>query len=164
MSKTVPVCSGDTMFWAYDVALGVLLIEAVRFGAERPEGQRPPWWPELAAHMLTQALVGSAYAVLLDEFDPARRRDLLDCLLATARRIEVRGGVTREEVAAWPELEEEATSFLRGAKHIDPAPLVELAEAFAALADGTLPAAPPGRHWFYGTPAGRVVQGERTTG
>ncbi|MDX3850765.1 hypothetical protein [Streptomyces sp. AK02-01A] len=43
MSKTVPVSCGDAMFWAFDVALGVLLVEAVRVGAETPAELRPAW-------------------------------------------------------------------------------------------------------------------------
>jgi hypothetical protein len=74
------------------------------------------------------------------------------------RRIQARGGVDRAEVSTWPELEESATGFLRGAEHIDAAPLVELAEALVDLAAGTLPPAPAERHWYYGTPAGPIAQ------
>ncbi|MGC0344042.1 hypothetical protein [Streptomyces sp. SLBN-8D4] len=45
----------------------------------------------------------------------------------------------RNEVSTRPELEESATSFLRGAEHINGASLVELAEALVDLAAGTLP-------------------------
>lgn len=41
LSKTVPVVCGDLMFWAYDVALGVLFIEAARVSGERPAELRP---------------------------------------------------------------------------------------------------------------------------
>jgi hypothetical protein len=159
LSKTVPVISGGAMFWAYDVALGVLFIEAARVGAEAPADLRPSWWPELERDLRTHAVVGSSSAVLLDDFSEDRRQLLLHCVVEAARRIEARGGVDRAEVSTWPELEESATSFLRGAEHIDAAPLVELAEALVDLAAGTLPPAPAERHWYYGTPAGRIVQG-----
>jgi hypothetical protein len=159
LSKTVPVMSGGAMFWAYDVALGVLFIEAARVGAEEPAELRPSWWSELEQDLLTHALVGSSSAVVLDEFDEDRRQAFLDCVVEAARRIEARGGLDRVEVSTWPELEESATSFLRGAALINAAPLVELAEALVDLATGTLPPAPAERHWFYGTPEGRFVQG-----
>ncbi|MGW3341764.1 hypothetical protein ACWDA3_00590 [Nonomuraea rubra] len=159
MSRTVPVISGGAMFWAYDVALGVLFLEAARAGAPAPADLRPPWWPELERDLRTHALVGSSSAVLLDEFEEERRQLLLRCVVEAARRIEARGGVDRAEVSAWPELEESAAGFLRGAEHLDAAPLVELAEALVELAAGTLPPAPGGRHWYYGTPEGRIVQG-----
>ncbi|MEV7369184.1 MULTISPECIES: hypothetical protein [unclassified Streptomyces] len=159
MSKTVPVIFGDAMFWAHDVALGVLFIEAARVGAETPTDLRPSWWPELEQDLHTHALVGGSFAVLLDEFGVEQRQVLLNCVVEAARRIEARGGVGRDEVSTWPELEEHATGFLRGEEHIEAAPLVELAEALVDLAAGTLPPAPAERYWYYGTPEGRSVQG-----
>ncbi|WP_420037709.1 hypothetical protein ACN2WE_40560 [Streptomyces sp. cg28] len=159
MSKTVPVISGDAMFWAYDVALGVLFIEAARVCGETATDRSPSWWAELEQDLRTHAVVGSSFAVLLDDYGAEQRQELLNCALEAARRIEARGGVARDEVATWPELEESATSFLRGAQHIDAAPLVELAEALADLAAGTLPPAPAEQHWYFGTPEGRILQG-----
>ncbi|OLT13971.1 hypothetical protein BJF79_19335 [Actinomadura sp. CNU-125] len=155
MSKTVPVIFDGAMFWAYDVALGVLFVEAARVGAETPAA----WWPDLGHDLRTHALLGGSSAVLLDDFDEDRRQVLLHCVVEAARRIEARGGVDRAEVSTWPELEESATGFLRGAEHVDAAPLVELAEALVALAARALPPAPAGRHWYYGTPEGRMLQG-----
>ncbi|WP_063741177.1 hypothetical protein [Streptomyces sp. 351MFTsu5.1] len=159
MSKTVPVISGDAMFWAYDVALGVLFIEAARVWGETPTDQRPSWWAELEQDLRTHALAGSSFAVLFDDYGVEQKQQLLNCALEAARRIETRGGVARDEVSTWPELEESATSFLRGAHHIDAAPLVELAEALSDLAAGTLPPAPAERHWYFGTSEGRILQG-----
>jgi hypothetical protein len=147
------------MFWAYDVALGVLFIEAARVGAEIPAGLRLSSWPELEQSLRTQALVGSSSAVLLDDFAVEQRQVLL---LEAARRIESRGGVSRDEVANWPELEESATSFLRGAEHIAATPLEELAQALVDLAAGTLSPAPAGRSWYYGTPGGGSCKAGRS--
>ncbi|MEV6110772.1 hypothetical protein AB0M28_39660 [Streptomyces sp. NPDC051940] len=158
MSRTVPVISGEAMFWAYDVALGVLFIEAARVCGETSADLRPSWRAELEQDLRTHALVGSSFAVLFDDYGVEQRQELLTCALEAARRIEARGGVTRDEVSTWPELEESATSFLRGAQRIDAAPLVELAEALADLAAGALPPAPAGRHWYFGTPEGRILQ------
>ncbi|QKW38848.1 hypothetical protein HUT06_36500 [Actinomadura sp. NAK00032] len=157
MSKSVAVIFGDAMFWAYDVALGVLFIEATRVGADAPTDVRPSWWPELERDLRTHAVAGSSFAVLLDDFDEDRRQMLLHCVVEAARRLKARGGVHKAEVSTWPELEESADNFLRGAEHINPAPLVDLAEALVALAAGTLPPAPPGQTWYYGTPEGRIT-------
>ncbi|MFI6080376.1 hypothetical protein ACIBBB_05255 [Streptomyces sp. NPDC051217] len=159
MSRTVPVISGEAMFWAYDVALGILFIEAARVGEEIPAELRPSRWPELEQGLRTQALAGSGSAVPLDDFAVEQRQLLLSCVAEAARRIEARGGVSREEVPTWPELEGSVTSFLRGAEHIAAAPLVEPAEALVDLAAGTLSPAPAERYWYYGTPEGRIVQG-----
>ncbi|MER8073136.1 hypothetical protein ABTZ59_33240 [Streptomyces sp. NPDC094034] len=142
------------------MALGVLFIEAARVGAQLPEDLRPSCWPELERDLRTQAMMGSRSAVLLDDFAVEQRQALLSWVVEAARRIEDRGGVSRDEVSSWYELEESATSFLRGAEHIAAAPLVELAQALVDLAAGTLSPAPAECCWYYGTPEGRVVQGE----
>ncbi|MFJ4845647.1 MULTISPECIES: hypothetical protein [unclassified Streptomyces] len=150
--------SGDAMFWAYDVALGVLFVEAARVGAEMPADLRPSWWPELEKVLRTHAVVGGSFAVVLDDVGVEQRQMFLSCVVEAARRIEARGGVSRDEVSTWPELEESATSFLRGAEHIAAAPLVELAQALVDLAAGTLSPAPAERYWYYGTPEGRIAR------
>ncbi|MET7687786.1 hypothetical protein ABZT06_07340 [Streptomyces sp. NPDC005483] len=153
--------SGEAVFWAYDVALGVLFIEAARVGAGMPADLWPSGWPELEQGLRTQALGGSSSAVLLDDFAVEQREVLLSCILEAARRIEPRGGVSREKVSTWPDLEESATRFLRGAEHIAAAPLVELAQALVDPAAGTLSPAPAERYWYYGTPKGGSCRADR---
>lgn len=158
MSSTTPVHCGDRMFWAYDVALGVLLAEAVHIAEETPVGQRPAWSDTLVRELRVHAVLGSDQAVLLDEFGAEERRALLDWTASAASRPAARGGVSRADVAGWDVLDGE-TIHLRSADHIAAAPLVELARALAQLASGTLEPAPAGRHWLFGTPAGRTLQG-----
>ncbi|MDA1359633.1 hypothetical protein O1R50_08365 [Glycomyces luteolus] len=159
MSRTVPVIAGEAMFWAYDAALGVLFIEAARVGAEIPANLRSSAWPELEQRLLTQALQGANAALLLDDFPVEQRQVLLHCVSEAARRIDARGGVSKEEVESWPAIEAGTRGFLRGATHVAAGPVVELAQALVDLAAGTLSPAPDGRHWYYGTAEGRIVQG-----
>jgi hypothetical protein len=88
LSKSVPVIFGDAMFWAHDVALGVLFIEAARVGAETLADLRPWWWSELEHGPRTHALVGSSFAVQLDEFGVEQRQVLLNCVVEASRRME----------------------------------------------------------------------------
>ncbi|MGW0937083.1 hypothetical protein [Streptomyces sp. NPDC002666] len=101
MSKTVPVTCGDAMFWAFDVALAVLFIEAAGFGAQRPANLSPAWWPELEQELRAHALAGSSFAVQLDGFGPERRQVLFDscdqngCLVADGQLVESAAGARR---------------------------------------------------------------------
>jgi hypothetical protein len=154
MSRTTPVCDGDAMFWAYDVALGILFAEAIHGAESSFEGCQPSWRRELIQRMRVNAVVGSDYAVLLDELDADQRTGLLTWVQEASSRLTARGGVSAAEVAGWDVLDGE-TVHLRGADHVAAAPLAELGEAIAQLLAGTLPPAPQGQHWYFGTPAGR---------
>lgn len=158
MSKTVPVCFDEAMFWAYDVALGVLFAEAIHIAEETAADRRPPWWDDVVGQLRVHAVVGSSLAVLLHDFDVDQRQSLLAWLGAAGSRLSARGGVGAAEVSTWDVLDGE-TIHLRGADHVAPGPLVELARAFAELIDGTLEPAPEGRFWYFGTPRGRILQG-----
>ena len=154
MSRTTPVCFGEEMFWAYDVALGVLFAEAIHVAEESLGGPQPSWRSELIQEMRVNAVVGSSFAVLLDEFDADQRAGLLTWVQEACSRLTARGGVSSAEVADWDVLDGE-TIHLRGASHVAAGPLAELGEAIEQLLAGALPPAPDGQHWFFGPPSGR---------
>ena len=158
MSKTTPVAFGDEMFWAYDVGLGVLLAVAVDVAEEIPRNRRPAWWRDLVEDMRFQAVMDGSVSLLLHEYTVDQRAALLGWVAEAGSRLASRGGVSREEVAQWDVLDGE-TIHLRGAEHVDAGPLVELAQAMADLAAGTMEPAPEGRYWYFGTPSGRIIQG-----
>jgi hypothetical protein len=158
MSRTTPVLFGEAMFWADEVALGVLFVEAARIAEEVPPEQRMPWSEGLVRTLRVDAIMGHNHAVPLDEFCVEARQAVLSWLAEAASRLVARGGVSRAEVEQWDVLDG-YTVPNRGTGHLDPGPLAELAQAVADLVAGTLPAAPEGRYWYIGTPAGRVLQG-----
>jgi len=49
----------------------------------------------------------------------------------------------------------------RGSQPVDTAPAAQLGRALAAIIRGTLPAAPSGHTWYYGTPNGPFTLGNR---
>ncbi|MFE5852442.1 hypothetical protein ACFQ61_04370 [Streptomyces sp. NPDC056500] len=159
MSRATPVCFGDRLFWAYDVGLGVLFAEAIRVAEQSAAKRHPLWWGELVHQLRVHAVVGASMAVLLDEFSAEEQRALLGWVSRAGVQLTERGGVDLAEVAGWNVLDGQ-TIDLRGARHVAPGPLVELGQAMSDLVDDTLPPPPPGRHWYFGTPAGRVLQGE----
>jgi hypothetical protein len=158
MSKTVPVCRGDEMFWAFDVALGVLFAEAARVAEEEPAEHRPDGWDGLVRRLRVHALMGADHAVVLDDFTAEELRAVLGWTAEAAERLDRRGGVTASDVAAWNVLDAR-TVDPRAARQVSPGALAELARALADLAAGVLEPAPQGRHWYIGTPDGRVLQG-----
>ncbi|MEU5402288.1 hypothetical protein ABZ348_23670 [Streptomyces sp. NPDC005963] len=158
MGRATPVCFGDRFFWAYDVGLGVLFAEAIHFAEESAPDRRPLWWSELVHQMRVHAVVGASMAVLLDEFSAEEQRALLGWVSRAGTRLAERGGVDLAEVAGWNVLDGQ-TIDLRGARHVAAGPLVELGRAMSDLVDDVLDPPPQGRHWYFGTPAGRVLHG-----
>ena len=66
MSKTVSVEFGGRWFWAYDVSLGILLLEAIHVARETPPGQRPPRTDAVLEDLRIHVRVGSSFAFPLD--------------------------------------------------------------------------------------------------
>ena len=154
MSSTTPVCFGDAMFWAYDVALGILFAEAAHVAEGSLEDPQPSRRRELIQQLRVIAVVGADFALPIDELDADQQTWLLSWVQEAYSRLAARGGVSSAEVAGWDVLDGE-TIHLRGADHVAAAPLVELGQAIAQLTAGTLPPAPEGKHWLFGTPSGR---------
>ncbi|SEL18575.1 hypothetical protein [Streptacidiphilus jiangxiensis] len=154
MSRTTPIRFGDTMFWAYDVALGVLFAEAIHVAERSLEDPQPSWRSDLIQEMRVNAVVGSSLSVLLDPLDADQRAALLTWVQEACSRLTARGGVSAAEVASWDVLDGESI-HLRGAGHVAAGPVAELGEAIRLLLAGALPPAPEGQHWYYGTPSGR---------
>jgi hypothetical protein len=59
-----------------------------------------------------------------------------------------------KEVTAWPILDD-LRIFPRGAKFISTAPVIELGQAIIGLVKRSLPEAPAGTWWLFGTPERR---------
>jgi hypothetical protein len=69
-------------------------------------------------------------------------------------RLEQRRAIPAPEIEAWNILDGQGV-FPRGAIQVATAPVVELGRAIIALVRGSLPDAPPGTQWLYGTETGR---------
>ncbi|MEO3746589.1 hypothetical protein [Plantactinospora sp. B5E13] len=156
MSKTVSVDFGGRWFWAYDVSVGILLLEAIQVATETPPGQRPPNVDAVLADLRTQVQVGASFAFPLDpdEWD-SRQRAFARAIIAEAgRRLRGYRTITSTEAAERYVIDGEPY-FVRGHKRIDCEVVADLAEAIEALIEDRLPPVPvPGRHWFFGVPDG----------
>lgn len=145
MSKTVPVSFEGRWFWAYDVSLGILLLEAIDVATE------PPTDP-LLAPLWAQIEVGAAYEFALD--DPAwtitQRSRIIELLTEAASRLRARGTITAE--AANQRYRLNGKPFhLRMARVVDGTVIAALADNIILLLRDDLPPSPdPSRHWFFG--------------
>ncbi|MFC7535156.1 hypothetical protein [Actinoplanes sp. GCM10030250] len=140
MSKSVAVQCGDRWFWAYDVSLAILLLEAAGVAGPEPRAMETFAGPiALGANSLLD-LTGNGYALGLIE--------------EAGRRLRARGVFSRAEANERYVFEGEPYE-LRHEQHIDGAVLADLAEAIGQLVRDELPPPPDAdRHWFFGVEGG----------
>ncbi|MGX7671340.1 hypothetical protein [Plantactinospora sp. DSM 117369] len=156
MSKTVPVGFGGRWFWAYDVSLGVLLLEAVQVAGETPPEQRSPRTDAVLDDLRTHVQVGASFAFPLDASNwDNEQRDYVRSIIAEAgRRLRGYGVVTSAQAAHRYVIEGEPL-FLRGHEQINGEVIADLAEALECLIQDQLPPVPvTDRHWLFGIEGG----------
>jgi hypothetical protein len=156
MSKTTPVIFDDGtvehFFWAYDVALAVLFAHTIRIADRVPASARRAGHDRLVADMKAQIEIGASLAVTLHGYERELLRTLRSWLAEACDRLTADGGSWATE---WRELGFPDRRDFRGAEHIEPGPVIDIATAIGQLLDGSLPPAPDGLHWFIGT--GRIT-------
>lgn len=156
MSKTVAVEFGGRWFWAYDVSLGVLLLEAIHVAMETPREQRPPRSDAVLEDLRTHVQVGSSFTFMLDadEWDDQQRRYARSIIAGAGRKLRGYKTITSAE-AAHRYVIDGRPYFLRGHEQIDGEVVADLAEAIECLIQDQLPPVPAtDRHWFFGVEGG----------
>jgi hypothetical protein len=158
MSKTQYVSYDGRGFWAYDVALGILLKHMIDVAELRSQAADVAWLAEAAAQWRVVAcLGGSAYGLEIDETWPVERRDIFTALVTEAcGALANRESIRADEVAAWPILGGEGL-HARGAQRIATGPIIELGKALVDLVNGSLPTPPEVFCWLFGLPEGRTT-------
>jgi hypothetical protein len=149
-------CGGeiDEGFWAYDVAVGLLLKHLI--DQAREHLHRSPWLSECIEQWRVTALV-SDYALCFGPAWTDEQRDLVHALIGKAcRELEKSPAITAEVASSWKILDG-AGIALRNALEFPTAPVVELGRAIQALMEGTLPRPPQGTWWLYGCEDGRTT-------
>jgi hypothetical protein len=156
MSATASVGFGGRWFWAYDISLRALLLEAIHIAAETPAARRPPGANAVLEELRIHIRVGASFAFQLDtdKWD-ARQRDYVRSIIAEAgRRWRGRGTVTSAEATRRYQIDGQPYS-LRGHEQLDGDVVADLAEAIERLIQDELPPVPVAdRHWFFGVEGG----------
>jgi len=148
----------DRGFWAYDVALGILLKHVIDIAEPLAANPNTEWLASAVSDWRVPAAI-SDYGLEINKNWSATQLDVFVNLFDRAcRSLNQRDAIDAEEIESWMILEDLYLSS-RGAPKIFTAPVVELGRAIIALVEGTLPAAPSGTAWFYGVPQGRTTIG-----
>lgn len=161
VSKTQFVSHKGQGFWAYDVALGVLLKHLVDV-AEPLVGAPDTAWLKEAVYSWRLAAV--LHGLQIEDAWSAEQKAIVIELVGQACDVlQQREKIPADEITAWPIIDD-LRIFPRGAKEVYTAPVVELGRAIVDLIHGTLPEAPVGTWWCFGTPAGRTTIKKREPG
>lgn len=148
---------GDRGFWAYDVALDIFVKHLID-AAEASDEAGTTWLCAAITDWRKTASIADI-GLSLDPAWPASQRQVFINLASDAcAMLAKRESISAEEIIAWPMLDD-LRIYPRGVSEVFTAPLIELGRAVVALVAGTLPDAPKGRAWFYGTDTGRQTIG-----
>lgn len=154
MSRTKSVTYKEISFWAYDVALGIILKFLVDTALQCSDPQYRGW-------LLKNVQQWRVHAITSDfafEFDSQLSAEQLELILQLMHEscveLAKRESISAGEMKSWNILDGEGL-FTRGHPEFPTAPVVELGRAMQELLRGTLPPAPRGTWWFYGTETGR---------
>jgi hypothetical protein len=154
VSSTKSVGLGETLLWAYDVSVSLLLAELIGVVEERLPDERPAWWPGIEHDVRVHAIVSDFHLDLSLGLEVEQREELASLLEEATSRIRQRGQFTAEEAGRW-RLLDDSTVLFRGTDPIDTAMVAELGAAVVALLRGQLPQAPTGTRWLFGSSGGR---------
>jgi len=152
VTHTQFVAHRERGFWAYDVALAVLLKHMIDVAEERRSDV--PWLAGAASAWRVVACV-SDYGLTLDpDWSAAQLQAFSEVVEEACGRVSARTSIPAQELATW-RLLDDCTVLARGNEDVSTAPIVELGEAIVALSRGALPMPPGETLWFYGVPTGR---------
>lgn len=161
MSRTTTVSFGDRKFWALSDAFGAwlaYLVEVADAHTTEPEswlGEQTGRW-KVAASITdfgADITAGTADQIGL----------LRDYALEARELVITRGPLSREDLQGWIVVDDLAVNGgnVRIGDVLSVERILEVADAFIALVNGTLPPDPPGGTWFVGTGDGYRTMSER---
>src|SRR5437763_1219312 len=101
MSRTVAVGYAGRWFWAYDVTLSLLLVEATRPALTDTGSGVPPWQRQVVDSLLGVAALGANQALLLDhEWSHQQREYALRLIAEAAGPLRARGPMSGQALNA----------------------------------------------------------------
>jgi len=156
VSRTAFVSFGGDGFWVYDVAQSIFLKHLIDVAEPRANYPDAGWLREAIAWWRVVAGPGQGtYGFQIEQSWSATQRALFVELARQACDLMAKRTTwSGEEISSWP-IHDDDRIFTRGAEFIATAPVIELGNAVIGLAECTLPEAPQGTWWFFGTPKGK---------
>ncbi len=153
MSKSKGIWYQDRGFFAYDVALGVLLKYVIDVAEARPSGAESAWLQEVISHWKVEAWAQDLSIWIDEDWSASQTAIFASLVEAACTRLEARKSISSLEIESW-EFVDDQYICTRGATEVETGPVVELGGAILALIDGTLAEPPEGKNWYYGFPDG----------
>jgi len=161
LSRTKYVDYADRGFWAYDVALGVFLKHLI--DAAEGSDQADTGWLSIAIANWRETAAISDIGLTLDaDWSVAQRQTFIDLTGHACTSLAKRESLPADEIIAWPLLDD-LRIHARGVTELPAGPVIELGQPIIGLVAGTLPEAPIGTAWLYGTDRGRETIGMRSS-
>jgi hypothetical protein len=156
MSKTKPVTYKDISFWVYDVAFGIFLKLLIDKAIQCTNPEYLAWLSDCIPQWRVNAIV-SDFAFHFDsQLSAEQLQVILRLIDESCLELAKRESIPAQEMEAWNILDGKGID-LRGHSEFPTAPVIELGRAMQELLCGTLPPAPVGTWWFYGTETGRRI-------
>lgn len=156
MSQTQSVNYGGRGFWAYDVALSILLRHVIDI-ADFREVLADDCWLARVTNDWRRAIVAGYGLEIEESWSAVQLGHFKNLITEACQRLQTKEIITGAEIATWPPILDDIRIPTRGASEISTEPIAELGKAIIALTEGTLPDSPNGTWWCFGTPEGRTT-------
>lgn len=150
MSKTLYVEFRGQGFWAFDVVSGIFLKHLLDVADPRIVDRPGQWLAEATSHWRFNAVCGDCGLFLDDNWSAEQVRAVRELATSACELLSQRREISAEEMSSWSLLNGEGV-FPRGYESVTTRSAIQLGQAIIQLLDGSLPEAPPGTWWFYGT-------------
>jgi hypothetical protein len=150
MSKTLYVDFRGQGFWAFDAVSGIFLKHLIDVAEQRIADQNEPWLADAVDHWRFNAICGDCGLILDENWSAEQVRSVRELATAACALLSQRREISAEEMSSWSLLDGEGV-FPRGYASITTESAMRLGRAIIQILDGSLPDAPRGTWWFFGT-------------
>lgn len=155
MSRMTTVRVGQRGFWALDDAFGVWLAYVV----EEIERSGPAAWLDTLAEQWRVAAAVTELGADAGRLTGEQAAALHTIAVAARRRAEAVGDIPVDRLRSWIIVDDlpVAGGFARTGGSVELSRVLEVADGFISLVEGSLAPDPPAGAWLLGTGAGAVV-------
>jgi hypothetical protein len=160
MSKTLYVHFHGQGFWAFDAVSGIFLKHLIDVAEQRIADHHEPWLADAVSNWRFNAIYGDCGLFLDENWSAEQVRSVRELASAACELLSRRREISAEEMSSWSLLDGEGV-FPRGYASITTESAIRLGRAIIQILDGSLPEAPPGTWWFFGTEDGPRTLGKR---
>jgi hypothetical protein len=158
MSRTKPLTYRGTNLWVYDVALNIFLKFLFDRANQCTDPENATWLSDCIRQWLGDASCPDIEVDLDSQLSAEQLQVIMRLIDRSCLELEKRERISVHEEKAWEKawkMPDGIGMYWRGYSEFPTAPVVELGRAIRELLCGTLPPAPKGTWWFYGTETGR---------